>query len=339
MFSRSFTLLLTLLIFSAVSLGNTTPETNLIIYDPSLGTVPESQGFTRIETGPAIPPTVGGGILHQFPVTGTNVQFWQVDNVPLDFASTSYVLEANLRVTSSNYIADIFNVQRSGYYLWAIDAVGRSFAIGVASNGITINTDGIFSIDNGVLFTPFNTTDSFHTYRLVIENGLGTLFIDGTLFASTPLEGAVRPDALNRVLFGDASGVGISETDLSLFRLASVASAIPVVIDIKPRNFPNSINIGSNGSVPVAILSTPNFDASTVNPITLTLAVAEVSLRGKGTAMASFEDVNGDGLLDLVVHINTEALQLSESDTEAVLEGQTFSEIRIRGVDSVRVVP
>lgn len=116
-------------------------------------------------------------------------------------------------------------------------------------------------------------------------------------------------------------------------------SFISVGIDIKPGSFPNSINLGSGGTVPVAILSTSTFDARTVDPLTVTLASAPVALRGKGTPTASAQDVNADGLLDLVVHVSTEALQLSETDTEAVLEGSTFNGIRIRGVDTVRVVP
>lgn len=55
--------------------------------------------------------------------------------------------------------------------------------------------------------------------------------------------------------------------------------------------------------------------------------------------MASFEDVDGDGRLDLVVHVTTEALQLSGSDTEAQLTGRTFSGQQIQGTDSVRIVP
>jgi hypothetical protein len=112
-----------------------------------------------------------------------------------------------------------------------------------------------------------------------------------------------------------------------------------VTIDIKPGSDPNSINLGSEGTVPVAIFSTVTFDATTVDPVTVILASAPVKLRGKGTPMASFEDVNGDGLLDIVVHVETEALQLSETDTEAILDGQTFDGTPIRGVDSVRVVP
>jgi hypothetical protein len=89
----------------------------------------------------------------------------------------------------------------------------------------------------------------------------------------------------------------------------------------------------------VAIFSDTAFDATTVDPTTVTLASAPVRLKGNGTLMASFQDVNGDSLLDLVVHVSTDAFQLSETDTEAVLEGTTFGGINITGTDSVRVVP
>ncbi|MBI3988294.1 MAG: SBBP repeat-containing protein, partial [candidate division NC10 bacterium] len=120
---------------------------------------------------------------------------------------------------------------------------------------------------------------------------------------------------------------------------AKIIDVIPVTIDIKPGSFPNSINLGSGGTVPVAIFSETTFDATTVDPTTVTLASAPVKLKGQGTPMASFEDVDRDELLDLVVHVETTALQLSETDTQAVLEGKTFGGTRIRGVDTVRIIP
>ena len=115
---------------------------------------------------------------------------------------------------------------------------------------------------------------------------------------------------------------------------------LPVSIDIKPGSFPNSINLGSNGVVAVAILSTPTFDALTVDPTTVTLANANVRLKGKGQPQASFDDVNHDNLLDLVVHVETEALELTTTDKEAILIGKTLDgKTTIRGVDSIRVVP
>lgn len=118
----------------------------------------------------------------------------------------------------------------------------------------------------------------------------------------------------------------------------SNAARIPVEIDIKPGSYPNSINLGSGGNVPVAIFSTDYFDATTVDPKTVTLAGANVKLKGKGTPMASFEDVDEDGLVDIVVHVDTSALQLSSTDAEAILEGMTYDGIIIRGVDTVRIV-
>jgi hypothetical protein len=114
---------------------------------------------------------------------------------------------------------------------------------------------------------------------------------------------------------------------------------VTVIVDIKPGSFPNPINLGSNGTIPVAILSTADFDAGQVDPSSVTLASATVRLKGQGTPMASLVDVNGDGRRDLLLHINTSALQLSSGDTEAVLEGMTYDGRRIRGVDTVRIVP
>ena len=121
--------------------------------------------------------------------------------------------------------------------------------------------------------------------------------------------------------------------------VVKIIDFLQVSIDIKPGSFPNSVNLGSNGVVPVAIFSTATFDARNVDPSSVTLAGARVKLKGKGSPMASFEDVNGDGLLDLVVQVSTEALQLSQTDTQAILEGNTFSGRPIRGSDSVRIVP
>jgi len=127
----------------------------------------------------------------------------------------------------------------------------------------------------------------------------------------------------------------------SIFNAGSAAKckALTVSIDIKPDGFPNSINLGSKGVVPVAILSSATFDATTANPISITLAEASVKLKGNGTRMASFQDVNGDGRLDLVVQVITTALALSTGDTQATLTGQTFDGKSITGVDSVRIVP
>jgi len=113
-----------------------------------------------------------------------------------------------------------------------------------------------------------------------------------------------------------------------------------VEIDIKPGSDPNPINPGSNGLVPVAILSSPDFDATTVDPTTVELAGASVAVRGKSNkSMSHQEDVNGDGLDDLVVQVETQSFaDLGEGGT-VELTGTTFSGEDIVGYDDVIIVP
>ncbi len=68
-------------------------------------------------------------------------------------------------------------------------------------------------------------------------------------------------------------------------------------IDIKPGSDLNSINLGSNGTIPVAIFSTVDFDATTSDPLTVTLADASVKVKGKATEAALAGEVFGGGTI------------------------------------------
>ena len=116
---------------------------------------------------------------------------------------------------------------------------------------------------------------------------------------------------------------------------------IYVEIDIKPGSYPNSINLGNEGVIPVAILSSWEFDATTVDPATVELAGAGVELRGKSDkAMAHREDVNKDGLIDLVIQITTENLEPGYfQDGYATLTGKTYDGLFIEGSDEINIVP
>ena len=113
-----------------------------------------------------------------------------------------------------------------------------------------------------------------------------------------------------------------------------------VKIDIRPDSEVNTINLGSNGVVPVAILSSETFDATTIDPTTVDLAGARVKVTGKKRRpLAHAEDVNGDGLIDLFCQISTSELNIGTGDLLVVLEAQTFSGASIRAVDMIRLVP
>jgi len=120
-----------------------------------------------------------------------------------------------------------------------------------------------------------------------------------------------------------------------------VPDAIEVEIDIKPGSGPNSINCNNpNGVIPVAILSSDSFDATTVDHTTVTFEGASETHMDKRTGQPRRheEDVNGDGRMDLVFHFRLGDADLGCSSTEARLEGETFDGQPIFGVDSIRMV-
>ena len=110
-------------------------------------------------------------------------------------------------------------------------------------------------------------------------------------------------------------------------------------IDIKPGSDPNPINPDSNGLVPVAILSSADFDARNVNSTTVELAGAGVAIRGKDKSMTHVEDVNEDGLPDLVVQVETQSFADLGDGGTVMLTGTTFGGVNIVGYDEILIVP
>jgi hypothetical protein len=101
-----------------------------------------------------------------------------------------------------------------------------------------------------------------------------------------------------------------------------------------------TINLKSAGVIPVAILSSPTFDATQVDPATVTLAGASVRLLGNSDRYAcSAQDVNGDMLPDLVCQVATAQAFIQPGDSVLVLEAKTFGGQAIRGQESIRIVP
>jgi YVTN family beta-propeller protein len=116
-----------------------------------------------------------------------------------------------------------------------------------------------------------------------------------------------------------------------LVGLAVGPSGTQVEIDIKPGSDPNSINLKSKGVVPVAILTTPEFDASTVDPTTVKFADAS-------PIKWAIRDVDNDGDMDMLLHFNTQELNLDANSTEGTLSGMTSDGTPFSGTDSVRIV-
>ncbi|UCB42133.1 MAG: hypothetical protein JSV77_06590 [Dehalococcoidales bacterium] len=160
-----------------------------------------------------------------------------------------------------------------------------------------------------------------------------------------PVEVTV-PDGATRLFFGLQDGYEWNNNLGSVDVEVTMICPIEVEIDIKPSSDPNSINMHSHGVLPIAILGAADFDVYTINPETANIDGIGVTTRGsaKSPKLAiSYEDVNGDGLLDLIMFFNVQELVendvLTEETTELMLQAETNDGVPIWGIDSVRIVP
>ena len=115
----------------------------------------------------------------------------------------------------------------------------------------------------------------------------------------------------------------------------SIANIIPLLIDIQPGEFPNSINPHSKGTIPVAILTNADFYAHTVDSNSVRFGKTGM----EAPAMhATLEDVDRDGDVDLTLYFRIQDTGIQCRDKQASLTGKTTSRQAIKGSDSLVTV-
>jgi hypothetical protein len=153
------------------------------------------------------------------------------------------------------------------------------------------------------------------------------------------MAGALRIIAVLSVLAGVlAVGIGRlpegarADDTIQVETRAVVPGPPKVTIDIEPCCKGNAIILARSylGVVPVAIITTPEFDATTVDRTTVVFA---------GAAAKSWEavDVDRDGDKDLLLTFKIKDTNLAPGDTEDCLDGETYGGA-IHACDSVRVI-
>ena len=203
--------------------------------------------------------------------------------------------------------------QLCGFLDVQLSAPGTQDGAGLASN------NGVFSFFE--ISHPLDSADSMNDFSLSPGSVIGFILQVN----------------LSSVSAGCAAGCSASTSFPATGGRGDIviASAVhDVVIDIKPGGTPNSINPNSHGEIPVAVLTTNTFDASRVDPTT-------VRFGRNGTAIpvhSALADVDGDGDLDLLLHVNTEDTGIQCGETSASLTGGTVGGQPIGGSDSINTV-
>jgi hypothetical protein len=106
-----------------------------------------------------------------------------------------------------------------------------------------------------------------------------------------------------------------------------------VTIDVKPGDAATTLEI-RDGMLPIALLSTAQFDAASTDPSTIRIGPT-------GTEAEPFrtmpEDVNRDGRPDLLILVRVQQLNLSCSDKAIRLKAETRAGMSIEGSEAIVV--
>lgn len=180
---------------AAAAVAHATP----IVYDPTLGTLPQAQGWT-FPGSTLAGAAVSGGILSYGPTTTGGTTYWTHTpaSPAMDFTQDTWTLSALVRLEGSTF-GNVSGFRRGGFNLSLRD-----------DNGLWIHSEfgdtmaDLRNDNNGTSDPTFAVTldDAFHLLTLEAGPGGGKLYIDGTLRLTLALgTGATGEGAY----FGEAS--------------------------------------------------------------------------------------------------------------------------------------
>lgn len=202
------------------------------------------------------------------------------------------------------------------------------------------------SVNNLNCGDPYGTADNycalFKNNDLSDGGGTYDTEMDGFTVVLTATT-AVNPGVNHIKLAIADAGDYILDSDVLIKGESFVCAppVIPVIIDIKPGSDPNSINCNNEDNlIPVAILTTPDFDATMVDHETVLFEGAgECHIHKKtGLMQRHEEDVDLDGDIDLVFHFILSETYLDCSSIEGTLTGELYDGTPISGTDAVRMI-
>jgi hypothetical protein len=112
----------------------------------------------------------------------------------------------------------------------------------------------------------------------------------------------------------------------------AAAQPVRVTIDVKPGDEPTMIEPNREGMLPVVVLSSPTFEASTIDRASITLGPTGT----EATPVRSMvEDANKDGRQDVMVLVRVQDLALKCGDTVIQLKASTTAGVAVEGSEKI----
>lgn len=146
-------------------------------------------------------------------------------------------------------------------------------------------------------------------------------------------QSVVAPLALATCLYAGVS------PPLAASSLLSDGGPASMEIDILPGNPQNTIDLGRQRLIPIAIFGTASLDVNDLNPRTLSLEAVSQNLVGKSDkSLCRQEDLNGDARMDLVCQVKTIGYRVQQGDIEVTISAGTYQRQSLRAQGMLRYV-
>lgn len=241
--------------------------------------------------------------------------------------------------TSSNKVTPSIAVEFDTWRNWPNDKTPYHH-MGIDINGsVAHHFDGTACVDDcavvgllndGKLFDVWISYDG-STLQVRLEKELG---VGGVWMLSYPID-------IDSILGGQQAYVGFSAGTGSYsnyYQMPDILSwEFPQMeIDVRPGSDDNPINLKSGGVVPVAFITTDDFDALELDSSTIAFGPAGAPI---AHVRAHVEDVDGDGDMDLLAHFRIKPAGIGATDHEVCVTAQTLAGASYRACDNVTTVP
>jgi len=156
----------------------------------------------------------------------------------------------------------------------------------------------------------------------------------GMLINSAELPFRWRPGVINLgYIYGGGIFAGLQRAGV---RIEGHPPVRTVAVDVLPGRSPNRINFIGNGIISVAILTDASFAAADVDPASVRLGPSGATVEPAGGTR--FEDVDGDGDIDLVLRFRARDTGVPCDAVSVSLEAFTFDQTSIIGSDSISTI-
>lgn len=188
-------------------------------YDPALATLPQAQGWTLMQSGPASPsPQVSGGVLTIGPTSPGSTQVFGRNDIATRFVSGTSIIEMDLQVLNSDVTSN-GTTWYTGYWFYIVDTDGRQALLGFTNSGVYVGNNNEPAAST---FTNWDTTSGFSRYRLFINSGGISLWANETLLVNNYPLGSTSNTRTPGRWFGAHTGLPC-HTRLSGFRWGTSA--------------------------------------------------------------------------------------------------------------------